>query len=159
MFHSGLNNFNTLESMEANDRVTTFKVTTSRIGNSMEINEKQFLETSLMIHHNNGDGGDSYHDHSNSEYQLNGYQQQQQHRESFYHDRTRSITELEYYSDYDPMVGYRIAITLGLLILFFTLFVMYKTHCHRQKNKRLVKNAQNVAIATSQLQHMVNVDL
>ncbi|KAH9511838.1 hypothetical protein DERF_010265 [Dermatophagoides farinae] len=50
--------------------------------------------------------------------------------------------EREYYKDYDPMVGYRIALSLGLLILIFIIFVLYKTHCQSKKNRRLLMNAQ-----------------
>ncbi|KAJ6216082.1 hypothetical protein RDWZM_010582 [Blomia tropicalis] len=49
--------------------------------------------------------------------------------------------EMFYYQDYDPMVGYRIAISLGVLILLFIIFVLYKTHCHQQRNRRLTQNA------------------
>ncbi|KAH9410278.1 hypothetical protein TYRP_010036 [Tyrophagus putrescentiae] len=56
------------------------------------------------------------------------------------YDRTPSAAELAYYADYDPVIGYRIAVTLGILILLFIIFVLYKTHCHQQKNRRLTKN-------------------
>ena len=59
------------------------------------------------------------------------------------YEQTPSAEELEYYKDYDPLVGYRIAISLGILILLFTVFVLYKTHCHQQRNRRLVQNAQS----------------
>ncbi|KAH9425591.1 hypothetical protein DERP_004805 [Dermatophagoides pteronyssinus] len=50
--------------------------------------------------------------------------------------------EREYYKDYDPMVGYRIALSLGIIILIFIIFVLYKTHCQNKKNRRLLMNAQ-----------------
>lgn len=58
-----------------------------------------------------------------------------------HYDRTPSAAELAYYADYDPVIGYRIAVTLGILILLFIIFVLYKTHCHQKKNRQLVKSA------------------
>ena len=54
----------------------------------------------------------------------------------------KRLYEEDYYSDYDPSVGARIALTLGVLILLFTLFVIYKSHCHVRKAKRLVASVQ-----------------
>lgn len=57
------------------------------------------------------------------------------------YDRIPTAKELAYYADYDPVIGYRIAVTLGILILLFIIFVLYKTHCHQKKNRQLVKSA------------------
>ena len=43
----------------------------------------------------------------------------------------------DYYSDYDPMVGIRIAISLGVLITLFTFFIFYKTKCNARRTKRM----------------------
>jgi len=71
-----------------------------------------------------------------------------------YHNfnRERTAAEIEYYSDYDPVIGYRIAISLGILILLFTVFVLYKTHCHQQKNRRLVAQNSNAQSNSAQIQ-------
>ena len=59
------------------------------------------------------------------------------------HERTDSHPNREseyvrdYYADYDPMVGIRIAISLGLLITLFTIFILYKTQCNARKTRRL----------------------
>ena len=58
-------------------------------------------------------------------------------------ERTPSSAELEYYSDYSPAVGYRIAVSLGILVLLFAIFVLYKTHCHQKKIRRLVQGAHS----------------
>src|SRR5581483_4620820 len=45
-------------------------------------------------------------------------------------DKLREIYSeevLQYYSDYDPMVGIRITITLAVLITLFGFFLFYKT--------------------------------
>lgn len=63
----------------------------------------------------------------------------------FYDESLVPLSERErnYYRDYDPMVGYRIALSLGLLILLFTIFILYKTHCRAKKNRKLIMNAAN----------------
>lgn len=59
------------------------------------------------------------------------------------HERTDSHPNREsqhipdYYADYDPMVGIRIAISLGVLITLFTIFILYKTQCNARKTRRL----------------------
>lgn len=45
----------------------------------------------------------------------------------------------EYYSDYDPMIGIRIAIALGILITLFAIFLLYKTQCSAKRNQRLIQ--------------------
>lgn len=43
-----------------------------------------------------------------------------------------------YYSDYDPLLGLRIAASLaGLMVLFF-LFLIYKIHCNAKKAKQIL---------------------
>lgn len=64
--------------------------------------------------------------------------------------REYSRKELHYYADYDPLVGYRIAVTLGLLILLFIIFVLYKTHCHAKRNQKLIQNASAAAVSAMQ---------
>lgn len=64
--------------------------------------------------------------------------------------REYSRKELDYYADYDPLVGYRIAVTLGLLILLFIIFVLYKTHCHAKRNEKLIQNASAAAVSAMQ---------
>lgn len=44
---------------------------------------------------------------------------------------------IDYYSDYDPMVGIRIGISLGALVTLFTIFILYKTKCNARKTRRL----------------------
>ncbi|XP_053212307.1 uncharacterized protein LOC128395845 [Panonychus citri] len=44
----------------------------------------------------------------------------------------------DYYSDYDPMMGIRIAISLLGIIVLFAIFVVYKSHCNAKKAKRLL---------------------
>ena len=59
---------------------------------------------------------------------------------AFYDESLLPLSERErrYYRDYDPMVGYRIALSLGIIILLFTIFILYKTHCRAKKNRRLI---------------------
>lgn len=44
----------------------------------------------------------------------------------------------EYYSDYDPMMGIRIATSLLIFITVFALFLIYKSHCNARKAKRIL---------------------
>jgi hypothetical protein len=56
------------------------------------------------------------------------------------YQQTKQITSNsidDYYSDYDPMIGIRIAISLGALITLFAIFILYKTKCNARKTKRL----------------------
>ena len=46
--------------------------------------------------------------------------------------------QFDYYADYDPMVGIRIAISLGVLITLFTIFILYKTQCNARRTKRIL---------------------
>lgn len=50
---------------------------------------------------------------------------------------TRNRLTREYYEVYDPWVGIRIAATLGILITFFTLFLIYKSKFNKSKNPLL----------------------
>jgi hypothetical protein len=56
------------------------------------------------------------------------------------HQQTKQISSNsveDYYSDYDLMIGIRIAISLGALITLFAIFILYKTKCNARKTKRL----------------------
>lgn len=44
-----------------------------------------------------------------------------------------------YYSDYDPVVGVRIAISLSVIILLFALFIIYKSYCNAKRTKRFLE--------------------
>lgn len=92
---------------------------------SFESQQEELLEDELQR------AGDFYA--SNRENDISVYGSEQ-------YDRTPSAAELAYYADYDPVIGYRIAVTLGILILLFIIFVLYKTHCQQQKNRRFPKN-------------------
>lgn len=47
--------------------------------------------------------------------------------------------ELAYYMDYDVTVGYHIALSLGVLVLMFIVFVLYKAHVQTRKNNELLQ--------------------
>lgn len=58
----------------------------------------------------------------------------------------------EYYSDYDILIGVRIATSLAILFVAFIVFVVYKTVCHEKRhNKRVQQN--NLRLAN----HLYNI--
>jgi hypothetical protein len=44
-------------------------------------------------------------------------------------------TRLQYYSDYDVMMGVRVAVSLSTIISLFALFITYKSYCNARKQR------------------------
>lgn len=51
-----------------------------------------------------------------------------------------SQNRLQYYSDYDVMMGIRIAISLSSIISLFALFITYKSYCNARKQRLRAAN-------------------
>ncbi|KAF7493818.1 hypothetical protein SSS_01876 [Sarcoptes scabiei] len=111
--------------------------------------DSSIIDVDLQHHHHQ-------HQHQHQHHHHHHHHQQQQHHyhllEHLYNERER-----EYYKDYDPMVGIRIGFSLGLLILMFILFVLYKTHCQTKKNRRYLESFyQHQHQQQQQQQHQQN---
>lgn len=57
---------------------------------------------------------------------------------SIHQPNDHKISEIEYYSDYDPYLGVRIALSLLAIIILFAIFLTYKSHCNAKRAKRIL---------------------